>query len=245
MASTRKPPVSGAPMASASSLRGLMEFLNRKEWEEAFEEILEAHFLPACEDAGIGMHELAGVLDDHVAKTLWGCAFEDFLARLLLSGRNMVDDYLRRRGHKETAPAKAYMNAIRRSVMSLYEVSGIVPGQSFLARDLIRGGEPVRVTEHTATRQMAPWDRIAARIVPLGGTHQMCGGVLVYGPETSEKLLAALARLKDRLERGMHSLSEEIGASLDADRLAEVMESGAFLEVAGHVFTRIWLEDTL
>lgn len=31
------------------------------------------------------------------------------------------------------------MKAIRSSVMSLYEVSDIVPGQSFLARDLIRG----------------------------------------------------------------------------------------------------------
>ena len=28
--------------------------------------------------------------------------------------------------------------------MSLYEVSDVVVGESFLARDLVRGGEPVR-----------------------------------------------------------------------------------------------------
>ncbi len=44
-----------------------------------------------------------------------------------------------------------YMKALRTSVMSLYEVSEILPGRSFQARDLIRGGEPVAVSEGTAT----------------------------------------------------------------------------------------------
>jgi hypothetical protein len=129
--------------------------------------------------------------------------------------------------------------------MSLYEVSDIVPGQSFLARDLIRGGELVRVTEHTATRQMAPWDRIAARFVSLGGTYQMTGGALVYGLETSDKLFAELARLEDRLERGMHDLAGEIGTSLDAKRLADIIADGGCLEVAAHLFTCVWLADAL
>jgi hypothetical protein len=174
------------PMANASSLHGLMKFLKREEWREAFEETLHAHFFVACKNAGIDVDQLAGILDNHTTMTLWGCAFEDFLARTLPDGRNMVDEYLRRRGYKESASAKAYMKAIRRSVMSLYEVSDIVPGRSFLARDLIRGGEAVQVTEHSATRQMKPWDRIAARIVPLGATYQMCGGVLVYSLQMSE-----------------------------------------------------------
>jgi hypothetical protein len=44
------------------------------------------------------------------------------------------------------------MKALSVSVMSLYEVSEIVPGKSFLARDLIRGGEPILISEGTATR---------------------------------------------------------------------------------------------
>src|ERR1700759_4853251 len=46
-----------------------------------------------------------------------------------------------------------------------YEASPIVPGQSFLARDLLRGGAPVLISERTATRTLNEWDRIAARIV--------------------------------------------------------------------------------
>jgi len=72
--------------------------------------------------------------------TLWGCVFEDFLSRDLPGDRNMVDDYLKRRGYKESASAKAYMKAIRNAVMSLYEVSDIVPGRS--SREIL-GAEPI------------------------------------------------------------------------------------------------------
>jgi hypothetical protein len=39
--------------------------------------------------------------------------------------------------------------------MSLYEISDIVGGVSFLARDLVRGGDPVRVFERSATRSLS------------------------------------------------------------------------------------------
>jgi hypothetical protein len=51
--------------------------------------------------------------------------------------------------------ARAYIEALRRSRMSLYEVSDIVSGVSFLARDLVRGGEPVPVFERSATRSLS------------------------------------------------------------------------------------------
>jgi len=45
------------------------------------------------------------------------------------------------------------MRARMASAVSLSEASKIVPGRSVLARDLVRGGEPVRVT----TRVGAAW----------------------------------------------------------------------------------------
>ena len=70
-------------MANVSALHGLMKFLNREEWRDAFAETTHEHFFAACKDAGIDMDQLAGILDHHTAMTLWGCAFEDFLARPL------------------------------------------------------------------------------------------------------------------------------------------------------------------
>src|SRR5215813_4693920 len=126
-------------MASASSLYGVMKWLRRDEWNEAFSDLLEKHLRPACSKWDVEIDELSSVIGDDWFMNLWGCAFEDFLTREFADNRNIVDDYLKRRGWKESATNKAYMAALRSSVMSLYEVSDIILGESFLARDLIRG----------------------------------------------------------------------------------------------------------
>src|SRR6266436_514773 len=155
-------------MASASSLYGVMKWLRRDEWNEAFSDLLEKHLRPACSKWDVEIDELSSVIGDDWFMNLWGCAFEDFLTREFADNRNIVDDYLKRRGWKESATNKAYMAALRSSVMSLYEVSDIILGESFLARDLIRGGDPIRISEKSATRSLHSWDRIGARVLRLG-----------------------------------------------------------------------------
>ena len=58
-----------------------MKWLRRAPWREAFSEVLDSHLGPACAKSGIEISELAEVVGAHWAATLWGCAFEDFLAR--------------------------------------------------------------------------------------------------------------------------------------------------------------------
>jgi hypothetical protein len=169
------------------SLEGLIKWLRHDEWRAAFENTLAEHLEPACDEAGITPDEIASVLGEDLFLMLWGCAFEDFLSRDLEGGHNFVEDYLKRRGWKESASNRAYMAALRSSVMSLYEVSEIVPGQSFRARDLIRGGDPVLVREHRATRSLKLWDRIGARIVKVGPDFILGGGVLPFHLNTSER----------------------------------------------------------
>ena len=105
-------------MASANALSGLMKWLDREEWQQPFVESIGRHVGEPCEEAGIGSFgELADVLGEHHAGVLWGCIFEDFLATDLEDGRNIVDDYLKRRGWKESAPNKRYVTSLRSSVM--------------------------------------------------------------------------------------------------------------------------------
>ena len=175
-------------MASADSLVGLIRWLRREQWRNAFDEMLHQHMARPCAKAGISFAELPDLIGDHHATVLWACVFEDFMARNLDDGCNIVDDYLKRRGWKESASNKAYITALRSSVMSLYEISDIVRDQSFLARDLVRGGEPVRVSERSGTRYLKPWDRIAARLVQVGSRIEMAGGALPFDFEASEAL---------------------------------------------------------
>ena len=216
-------------MPTSHDLKGLMKFLNRDEWRACFEEVVETHFGTILDAGDMEFEDLAEILGDTWAMTLWGCAFEDFLTQEFeVEGSNIVDEYLKRRGWKEGAQSKAYMTALRSSVMSLYEVSDVVPGQSFLARDLIRGGEPIAVSEGTATKTLVQWDRIAARIVPVMGKNVLAGGLLPFTPEATDALFDGLRHaFGKRNTKKLPTLSDE------------KLQSIALL------FTASWLIDTL
>lgn len=179
-------------MTQSHLLTGLMKWAGRDPWREALADRLERHLGPACDDAGVGANDLADLIGEDWLATLWGCAFEDLVSRTLEDGRNLADDYLKRRGWNEPVPTRAYIAALGASRPSLYEVSAIVVGEGFLARDLIAGGEPVRVFEKSATKSLAQWDRIATRVLTVGTKTQISGGVLKFDPNASEEVLAAI-----------------------------------------------------
>ncbi|MCJ2126326.1 hypothetical protein [Methylobacterium sp. J-077] len=230
-------------MPSSSSLSGLIKWLTREEWREPFEEALWLHVGPACEQTDLELEDLESLLGPAQFMTLWGCAFEDFLTRTVEPDDvNLVDAYLKRRGWKEPVANRRYMEALRRSVMSLYEVSGLVPGESFLARDLVRGGEPVRITERTASRSLAPWERIGARIVEHGGSHVMAGGVLSFGRDASEEVLRILKSSAKRAGREFEKLARKEDLAAGADRS---VPDTLLLTDAAPLFTNLWLADVL
>src|SRR4051794_218090 len=180
-------------MRASRDLSNLIEELSREDWQPLLEQVMDEHFGPAMEAFDLEFEEIDDRLGGNWTGTLWGCAFEDFLTRRFApDGRNPVEAYLERRGSKESAALRRYMTALQTSIMSLYEVSHITPGQSLRARDLIRGGEPVLVRERSATQSLRPWDRIAARIVPNGDRLVLGGGLLVFTREGSELLDAGL-----------------------------------------------------
>lgn len=178
---------------SGHDLSGLIKWCARDDWRDRINAVMAEHFEPAMKEFGLDFDGFDAALGGGWTMTLWGCAFEDFLTRRFgPDSENPVEAYLRRRGWKEGAATRSYMAALQTSVMSLYEVSAIMPGQSLRARDLIRGGEPVLVHEHSATQTLKPWERIAARIVSHNGRSVLGGGVLAFTHEGSQRLFAEL-----------------------------------------------------
>jgi hypothetical protein len=109
---------------STHSLAGLFKWLAREEWRLPFNATLDRHLRRACDTFRIQTGEIISVLgENYYMTTVWGCAFEDFLTQETTDRGNIVDDYLKRRGWKESAANRAYMQALRHSVISLYEVS--------------------------------------------------------------------------------------------------------------------------
>jgi hypothetical protein len=213
---------------ASHDLKGLIKFLDRDEWREGFQSVIDEHFGPVLDEMELEFEELGDILDSQWLMTLWGCAFEDFLTQELDGGRNLVDEYIKRRGWKEGAQTKAYMKALRTSIMSLYEASEIMPGKSFLARDILRGGDPILVSEGTATQTLVQWEKIAARVVKVGDRHILAGGLLPFLPEVAEMLV--------------EELRDTIGKKRSRAKLILGDES---LRVAAPLFTNVWLFDTV
>jgi hypothetical protein len=84
---------------------------------------------------------------------LFGLMFEDFLSRRLPpDDRNIIDDYLKRRGWRESVPGRRYLQQLRDSVLSLYEVVGVSPGHHCDLRDLVRSGKMFPIHEHMGSQ---------------------------------------------------------------------------------------------
>lgn len=201
-----------------------MKFLARNEWRECFEDVFEDHFGPVLDTGDMEFEDIAEILGDDWAMTLWSCAFEDFE----VEGGNIIDEYLKRRGWKEDAQSKAYMKALRISIMSLYEVSEVVPGKSLMARDLVRGGEPIAVSEGTATKTLKQWDRVASRIVPVMGKNVFAGRLLPFTSQATDALFDGLRQMFGKR---------------NAKKLPVIRDED--LQAAASMFTLSWLFDTL
>jgi hypothetical protein len=224
--------------------QGVVEWSRRDSWRERMGEMVEKHLRKACDLNDIDIHDLPDVIGEAAMAAL-DCAFEDCCTTIWEDGSNLCTDYLKRRGWKETAMNRAYIEALRDSVMSLHEVSDVRPGESFLARDLVRGGDPVRVSERTATKTLVAWDIIATRIVTVRGVVQMTGAVLPIDRDLAEDMLGLLRRTKARAP-GM--AAETFGAAspvLRARLEAELADDEQVLRVGAATITTLWLNDAI
>lgn len=228
----------------AGQLAGLIKYIHRTEWADELKDVLLTHMEPACELYDLRPEESVEFIGEHAANTLWGCALEDLMSRIDEDGRNVVDEYLKKRGYAESGGNKRYMKALRNSVLSVYEVSDVVPGQSFMARDLVRGGEPVRILERSATQSLKQWERISARVVFEGRDHRMSGGVLVFNRKAADELVAELKLLETDWPKRLRAIAESEKIPIDPQIEALVGEISALPHAASMIST-FWLTDTL
>lgn len=218
------------------------KWMVRGSWPMHLQLTLHEHFNDYCDARDIDdFDQMADDLGSHTLSTLRDIAFNDFLSRETEDG-NVVDDYLKRRGWKDKAMARTYLQAIRDSFMSLYEVSDIRPGCSFLARDLILDGDPIRVEEQAATKTLASGEHIAAWIVDVRDHWMIAGGILPFTPQLSEKLQERLRQMADDTELGLEEVLDGDNPLPDDDIL-HGMALAVTLKTATPVFSATWLED--
>ena len=223
----------------------LVRWSARDEWIEQQHEVYAAHFHHVSrilDVPGDGLEDIVG----EAAGMLGVFILEDFFtARFGENGEfNVVDDYLKRRGWRETAPGRRYLEALRDSTPSLYEVVGIDRGRSMTVRDLILGGEAVTVREKLGSEGAAPWDRLAARIVEVNGKMYFTGALLRFRHELSLHLLSTFDVTARKLER---DIREEAGRRREKSpvTLPLVREMLVRSQPGPQLISEFWLIDTI
>jgi hypothetical protein len=236
-------PGMGKRSETDTAIRNIMNWAQRPEWSEEQASVFDAHLAPVCDRTDITQEELIQELEEHgYGGMLFGVIFEDLISRPLPNGSNLIDDYLRRRGWRESVPGRRYLQQLRDSVFSLYEVVEVSPGLHCDLRDLVRGGATIRVHEHLGTQAMVRWDHIAARILSVSGKTGFSGGILPYPREASQKLLKVLADSRKRFDKQLARLADK--ETVEPVLSQEDLEK-RFLQDACPAFTGIWVIDTL
>lgn len=230
-------------MARQHQLKGLMKWAERDGWAEIFDEVFDAHFGDVLDEWDLDFDDLDEIVGPEHASNLWGCAFEDFLTRPREDDAlTVVDDYLKRRGWKESPSDRRYTEALRDATMSLYEVSGVVPGQSMLLTDLVFGGEARQVVEHAATRQLRDGERIAARVVDVGTSLRISGGLLRFRDELATQALEQIGAAMVEHRNLMRGTLVDMD---DAPELDDEMLDAIFMVGSAADFSALWLADML
>ena len=192
----------------------LMDWATTDEWAPRLWEVHMDHMESVAEVIEDDPYELLELLGDSVA-ILNGFIAEDFFGKWFGEHEelNVVDDYLARRGRRESVEGRRYLEAMRDSTPSLYEVVEVDPGRCLTVRDLLVDGDAVTVFENLGSQSAAPWDRLAARIVVINGKRLFTGAVLHFRQEAADDVVGAIDELVKRSNRELRKRLRRAGGS--------------------------------
>jgi ferredoxin len=202
------------PMPEAEAREPLLHELARFAGRSAFATELRRAFVQYWgeEFADLTLEEARVRIEDEPGEApFWDWLFHDFR---LADGRGFADHVLADRGAVLDVTLRALLERQRRSVVSLYRVDGVRPGEGLTLRDLLRR-ETVRVRERAASAVLVRWDLIAARVVEVDGRFVI------------ESLFPFPAAEKDGLMRGLaREYRSYLRAHPEASREAFLKERG-------------------
>lgn len=226
------------------AVRNIKNWADRSEWSDELTIVFDTHFATVREYVDISPEDFhQNIVESDYGGMLFGMVFEDFLSRKLSpSNKNIIDDYLARRGWRESVTGRRYLQKLQNSILSLYEVIEVSPGKHCELTDLVRGGRAIRVHENMGTLNMVKWDRIAARVLNTNGKRAFSGGILPFPHKASQELLSVLTKSRKQFRR-KHSRIADTGSK--ANPPSPESQDDVFLRDACPTFTAVWLAHIL
>jgi hypothetical protein len=228
------------------AIEHIVSWARKGRWREECGRVIAQHFEPVCAKAGMDEIDLAELLGENLYSMVEECAFEDFLtSRVGPKGRNIIDEYLDQRGWKESIQGRDYLRSLRGSVLSLYEVIEVNEGRSLVLRDLIRGGPPIEVDERLGSLDAVKWDRLAARVLSIGGQRVLSGAVLHFPDEPAEALQGIFRTAPQKSRRQLADLLPNLSEENKRAIEETLTDTTIALEGGATAITSVWLAYTI
>ncbi len=226
-----------------TAIEHLSRYMARDEWKERRREHLTTMLGRIPEHFGLELDALFEEIHrlGHFASV---AAFldESFMAAEHGPERaNVTDDYLRRRGWQETPRAREYLQGIRSTPPSLYEVHDVEWGQWIEVRDRLRDRPPVRIVEHSGSQTLQRWDCLIARIVHPRHEEMLTAGVLSLNRTIADDIEGLFKRVAKRGRKDLAAVARELGA--DPKMFGEV--DGEVMQFADRLCFHGWLKGLL
>lgn len=227
----------------------LLEWLD---WEEWTPWLSGVHMEHAASMTDVGEHDISKLPADGAAM-LNLFIFEDFLATRFgeRDELNVISEYLKSNGWRESVLGRRYLEALRDSTASLYEVVDIDPGRSVTVRDLLVHGDAVTVHDRMGSQSMAQWDCLAGRVLVVNGQGRFAAGILHFGRDASARVISEIDRLvkmatrKLRRERRRTARRTRRRRGRSAALPPAEREAVVRAVPCAQVFTSCWLADAM
>lgn len=210
---------------SVKATKNIMRWASQGRWGERYAAWLDDFTFVAAEAMDVDPEILEEEMHPDHYEYFIAFASEDFVSSYKdEDDGTIIDDYLKRRGWKESPGGKRFLAAMRDSTASVYEIVDIERGRQIVLRDLLRPGELVVIEERGASEVAALWDRIVARVLRIGGKNYLTSVILQLRFDQADALSEAFQT-----------------AETDGNDNGPVMDVAERLRRSGPLFATQWL----
>jgi hypothetical protein len=220
-------------MSPVFELEGFGDWFQQPQQEEAASQLMFASLALTCARLGMEPEDLLDSLEREDQTDFTLMHMDNCAAAFADGGRTFGEIYLKKRGWKDAALNRAYIEALKNAPLQLLTILDVTETQLLVRNALSPDDDSVWV-DAPSDFELRPGDLVATRILNMRGRVRFASGLFLFANEARDDIADFLTSARDAI------VAER--AKQDADfalpeRLSE------FLAIAPHLMLNYWLED--
>ncbi|AWK15594.1 hypothetical protein SK355_13955 [Candidatus Fukatsuia symbiotica] len=223
----------------------LMKYAEEALWSERKKQFFDDILMDAANGVDISVSELIETLGEGYLGMAFSYLFELFATSCWNNEKFcMIEDYVKRRGWRETPYATRYLNALAKSEVRLWEVVTVNVGQWAEVRPFGTTSTVLRVYERSGTQNLKRWDCIATSVILLDGKPTFGGGILPFSQEQAQDFPVFLEYAHRRVIEELKEIRADDQQCSWSDEEINLMASSEESDPLSELLFSFWICET-